>query len=174
MVSCLIVITGAFGIFGACNDNKCLLHLFWILLAVWTCGFIAAGIIAVLLPSKVLNEGCTSPTISGIADFNTLSINAVNSQFCKTACECYIANSAQRVLALGEGMTQTSSDTTKADNVNDCPLAAGWTPTLLDSVFAALEKSFQCSGWCPRTGLFPNYPVFYFSDNIDSSNFVLI
>lgn len=119
VVSCLIVLTGAFGIFGACKDNKCLLHLFWILLAVWTAGFIAAGVVAVLLPDKVLKEGCTSPTLSGIADLNALSIRAVASNFCQSSCECYIANTAQRTLAISElTLLNAMGDSTKANNVN--------------------------------------------------------
>lgn len=50
VISCLVTLTGAFGVFGACNNNKCLLHSFWICLIIWTCAFIAAGVVAVVLP----------------------------------------------------------------------------------------------------------------------------
>jgi hypothetical protein len=62
VVSCLVTLTGAFGVFGACSSKKCLLHTFWIFLLIWVCAFIAAGVVAVILPSKVLSQGCTSDT----------------------------------------------------------------------------------------------------------------
>lgn len=139
VISCVITLTGAFGLFGTCNDNKCLLHIFWILLAVWTCGFIAAGIIAVVLPEKVLSEGCTSPTLNNFTNLNNLSNTAVDSSdFCKNGgCQCYIASpttAAQAALLFF--MTNVSlADSTKAKNVNDCP---NWGSTAADSVMAGL------------------------------------
>jgi hypothetical protein len=50
VVSCLVTLTGAFGVFGACSSNKCLLHTFWIFLLIWTCAFVAAGVVAIILP----------------------------------------------------------------------------------------------------------------------------
>ena len=132
VISCLITLTGVFGIFGACYNNKCLLHLFWVLLMIWVCGFIAAGIIAIIFPTKVLIEGCRSPTFSTFDTLQTTFDNA-KTTYCGSNCACYIANATNRA-----GLTLASGTTTDAQNVQSCPPAASWTATNTDSLFAAL------------------------------------
>ena len=96
--SCLIFITGILGLVGAATNNKCLLHTEWILLLVWFAAFIAAGVAAVLLPSRILSDGCQSTKTFGIfQELDTVSNTAISDTnstgFCKSSCPCYVENS---------------------------------------------------------------------------------
>lgn len=165
-MSCLVVLTGAFGIFGACSDNKCLLHTFWILLTIWLCGFIAAGVVAVLLPNKVLGDGCLASSWDIFQSLNTAATKAGLSDFCMAGCPCYVANSTGITGFTGISTT----DSGQAKNVQAC---TSWPATNADSAMAGLELAFTCSGWCPTTpSTVPQ--IFYFSNNNEAGIYEII
>lgn len=66
IISIMVILTGVIGIVGSAIDNKCLLHTEWIVLVVWSLAFIAAGVVAVLLPSQVFSGGCKSANTFGV------------------------------------------------------------------------------------------------------------
>ena len=134
MVSCLVTLTGAFGIFGSCSDNKCLLHLYWIFLAIWLCAFIAAGVVAVILPNKVLSQGCLADTFGIFQKLDTAATAAINSNFCKAGCSCYVANTSRIDTTTFTTATSTSASGL-ANNVDQC---SGWNAANEDSVLGGL------------------------------------
>lgn len=127
----MVTLTGAFGVFGACTSKKCLLHTFWIFLLIWVCAFVAAGVVAVILPNKVLSQGCTASTFQYFSELNTIANDATTSNFCNTGCPCYVANSTNAISHIGA----SSSDTSLAKNVDQC---GSWPQTVSDSVMSAL------------------------------------
>ena len=162
VVSCLVTLTGVFGIFGSCSDNKCLLHLYWIFLAIWLCAFIAAGVVAVILPNKVLSQGCLADTFGIFQKLDNAASAAMTSSFCKSGCDCYVADTTR---ISGFPNAHNTTNPSYAQNVQTCPSGI-WTATTEDAVLGGLEKAFGCAGWCGTTA--PS--IFYFSDNNDPSN----
>lgn len=130
------------------------------------CAFIAAGVVAVVLPSKVLSGGCQANSLSIFQNLDSSSTTAMNNaDFCKTVtCKCYVADATRVVVDFPQAST-TSTDLT---NIQGC---STYTATNSDSVMAGLEKAFTCSGWCPQTSV-PE--IFYFSDNSDASKDLII
>ena len=146
VAACIMIIGGFYGTWAAYRTSNTHLSVFFGVMIISTLLLLVSGVLGVALPLRIATAGCGAPIYPIIAGLNITATQAINT-ICQT-CTCFINNTIMQGSFVGYNIdTVNSAQPTKAQACT----SPAWNKTAYDDLYASLETTFSCSGWCPGT-----------------------